>query len=1338
MNKSGKSGFKWLFLLFLTLAAGTLRLYPAGVFYGSGSHINKILQDHLGYIWLATDNGLTRYDGFNIKTYTRSDTPSLLSNQILTAHEDSSGELWIGTNDGIQKFIRETETFETPRQSYPGIPDFSYVNSIIEDSKGNLWFTTSRSGLVCFQGKERKPVCYMTTNSHICSDKTTVVFEDKFGNIWVGSNDNGLTMFNPSNRTMINFHKEGGDAGSISGNMIYSIAQGKDGELYVASLDGGVDSYSYRTHRFTGKAVPVEGKPFVLTSDTEKNILYIGTDGNGLYLHDIATGATRPVEPDVRDFDVRHSKIHDIIKDSQGNIWAAVYQRGALIIPSRNNGIEKFGYNPFNEARNIGNEPVLSIFKDSGNALWIGTDGDGVYLKPQGQGFRHINSPSDPEIVMCIYEDSRGDVWAGAYLGGLYKYNRGSGHFQKVLPSGAESGMGTVNVISEDREGRLWIGTNGNGIYIYNPAGGATERLVHSREKNAESQICGNTIHAICFDRNGNVWIGTSDSGMTMYNRGNGKFQQYNLANRQLNNNCVYSIVEDRSGNIWASTATGLVSISGGKPYIFNMSHGIPETSVYGLLTDNDGNIWYSSPLGVNCFNIKDRKTIRHFSPSAMGCREFKRGAAFSDESGRLYFGGVGGAVSFVPEDLTPSAEINTLRFNDLTVVPKSNTENIPAVIPLHNGDEVKLNYRDNTFTVSFGAFEFITPEAVEYQIFLENYNDAWIEIPSGSQSISFAELPPGNYILHVKAHLGESEKETSLPITISPPAYKTTTAKIGYGIIIILLVLIATWIIRKTNLNRMEHKRLLQEERIKEEKLQFFTDISHEVRTPLTLILSPLASLKKTVTDKKIINTFEMMESNGQRILRLIDQVIDLRKYDNDRMSLQLSETDIREFLNNICNSFSNILAAKKISLSLSFSDEVPKEILIDRDKIDKVVFNVIANATRFTPADGSISVTADIDGNNDLRIRISDTGPGIPPDQQEAIFERFYQVKSGKQTGGTGIGLHLSKKMMKSHFGNIFVENSNEEGTTFAIIIPLNTQKYSSAEIVETATANLKAPVTLNTSPESGSFEITGLSKPHTVLLIEDDVSIINYITASISKQYNVISATDGASGLEAVLRHRPHCVVTDIMLEGTDGLEICRRIRSNNETCDIPVIIITAKASEEQRIEGLEAGADSYIVKPFNMEYLRTQISMLIHSRRVMREKFSNSALINEDVVGMKTVDEKLLSRLEAVVVEEISNPELSVQFIADKIGVSRSHLHRKLKELTNTNPVAYIKNARMKHALILLTEKGMSVSEVAFATGFNSLSHFSTVFKEFYGMSPTKFVLLNPPGNKSANN
>lgn len=1330
---------KFLCLLMTAMSIVTCAAASAHLFTGSNSHINQITQDHAGYIWIATDNGLTRFDGHNTKTFTRSgESPSLLNNIVLSVIEDSKNDIWVGTYDGIQKFNRDTETFETPRLNYPGVPEFTYISSIIEDSKGNLWFTTSRSGVICFTAGERKPIWYITTNSAISSDNTGVVFEDKFGNIWIGTNDKGITVYNPTNHTMTRHSHIPADESTLSGNMITDIIQGDDGQLYISSLDGGIDSYNFRTHKFTRNVIPVPGKVFVLRNHPGRSMMYVGTDGDGLYAYDLEAKELTPMLPAVQQFDIRHAKIHDIIVDREGNIWASVYQRGALMIPARTDEIEDFGFNPFSPRYNIGSDPVLSIMKDSKGRLWIGTDGDGIYRRDIDGNFHHISgSALESNVVMSLLEDSRGEIWAGTYYGGISRYNEASGSF---TPAGIEIDgrrLTDVNTIAEDSRGRLWLGTNGNGIVIYNPADGSIERIFHRNDTPADRQILGNSIHSILFDQKGNTWIGTSDAGLSRLDSRTGLYEHYNLINRRLNNNCVYSIVEDSNGNIWVATSIGLVCISDGKSTFYNESHGVPAESIYSMELDNDGNLWLAATDNLTEFNINTQKTVRHHTSPLLESREFKRGASFIDETGRMYFGGVGGVVSFNPDSFNSHRTIRNVELQE-AIIGETKDSSSQNILPLKGMECLELPHDYSTFRVTFGAMEFNNPDEVEYFVKLDGLNDDWMPVAKGSQSVTFSKIPAGNYTLRVRAQLGTSKAETSLPVRIRPVFYLTWWAKCIYVIMLLALIAAQFIITRKRNARKAEHIRMRQEEKNTEDKLQFFTDIAHEVRTPLTLILSPITSLKRNTADKRTLAVYEMMESNGARILRIIDQVIDLRKVDSKSMRLQVTPTDIRSFIASLTASFSQAVANRNITFTTRFSDEVPQTVLLDCDKIDKVVFNVIANALRFTPDGGKVEVMVDIDGTSNLRIRVSDTGPGVPEDVREKIFERFYQAKSRHRSGGTGIGLHLSRKMMDAHHGSIFVEDSSPAGSTFAIIIPLLPDAYTPEEVGEAEAADHpRENVHIAPEQKEATVRLSTARKPHTLLIVEDDVAILDYLSSTLSADYNILTATDGTKGLEMALRFRPQCIITDVMMDGMDGLEMCRKIRANSGICEIPIIILTAKAAEAHRLEGIEAGADAYIVKPFNIDILRAQVTRLIHSRRVIKQKLSKNEAVNEKVAAMKSGDEKLLERVEAVVVKELANPDLNVEYIAAAIGVSRSHLHRRLKELTNVSPSTYIKQARMRHAVILLTEKHLTVSEAAYATGFNTLSHFSTAFKDFYGMSPTHYVVLNAQNDNSEN-
>lgn len=1335
------------------------------LFAVSNSHINKICQDHLGYIWIATDYGLTRFDGAEAVVYTRTqEAGSLLSNTVLTVMEDSHNNLWVGTTDGIQKFDRSTQTFTTPRLSYPNVPDFSYVNSIIEDRKGNIWFTTSRSGVVCIRPGEAEPVCYMTTNSRICSNKTTILYEDSFGNIWIGSMDAGISIFNGSTNTMTTLSHDPADPTSLSSNMIFTIDQTNDGRLFIGSLDGGIDAYDYRTNRVTRGAVKVDGNVYMLSNSPDENVMYIGTDGNGLKKLDLSSGELSDMEIAVKEFNLSKAKVHDILTDRQGNLWLAVFQKGALMVPrDKEDSMVSFSHNPFYPSLNIGTEPVLCAMQSADGALWVGTDGDGIYhAAAPGEPFRHIPpAASGASAILTIFQDSRGRIWAGNYLNGLSRYDSASGSFKPVqlpIPDIPGGRVKEVNTIAEDSEGNLWIGTNGNGVCVYNPESGSTRFYSHDPAQPPSSQLLGTAIHAILFGPDGKAWIGTSDAGLSCLDPATGRFEHYNASNMRLSNNCVFSLCLDSSGAVWAATRMGLNRIKERRTQVFNETQGLLNNLVYGLVPDTKGNIWLSTGGGISRLDPTTLEFDNSMTLDRLTCNEFKRGSACRGNDGRIYFGGVGGMVSFLPGQPRAPHELLNLYFNELTVIDSDDSAGggsapgsrgmapLEAPLPLNARDKVELTYDRNSFTVSFGAIEFAHPENVSYSVMLDGHDNGWIALPAGVRTATWSSLPPGDYTLRVRASIGGYRPvEKALKVVIAPPFYLTPWAKTIYAILIVAIMIFIVkaiqWRMRKTE----QRNRQLMQAQTAEHKLQFFTDISHEIRTPLTMILTPLESLKEKTRDKHALHTIDVMRQNGQRILRLIDQIMDLRRLDNNRMSLSVSRVDIRNFIKEVTGAFANIAAKREITYTVEVSDDVAPTVLLDPDKTDKVLFNVLSNAFKFTPAGGRISLKATVE-NGSLAIRVADSGPGIPPESRDRVFNRFYQVKENTQASapGTGIGLHLARKMMDLHHGSITIEESSAEGTVFLILFPLSEDSYLPEEMAGeesdvTSDAPSGEPTSAPAAPRHQMLEVVTpentrkdgddtVQRHATVLVIEDDASILDFLTTKLGANYNVITATDGTTGLEMALKRHPDLILTDIMMEGIDGLELCRKIRANSATCEIPVVMLTAKVTQAQRNEGFLAGADAYVTKPFNVSHLLNRINMLIHQRRMLKEKYSGGEAVNEEVVKIKSNDERMLERVRKVVVEQLANPELSVEYIAREIGVSRSHLQRRLKVAANMNPSEYIKKERMRHAAMMLSTKDVAVSEVAYATGFSTLSHFSTCFREHFGMSPTRYVTL----------
>lgn len=1315
----------------------------------TNSHINNIYQDREGFVWMCSDYGLTRFSGSETKTfYHSSDSTSLISNSVLTIMEDRSGDIWVGTTAGIQRFDRKTEKFHSLQLSYPHVSDFTYVNSIIEDRKGNIWFTTSRSGIICLKAETREPVYYLKTNSNICSNKINTLYEDRFGNIWIGSQDNGISILNPDNQMLTNYSHNSGDLSTLSSNTVFAISETPDGQVLVGTIDGGIDAFDYSSRRFRRNYIPCEGHVFTFRLDRQKR-LWIGTDGSGLKSYDFATKELTTYKSDLQNFDFEKIKVHCVFEDRQGNIWAAVYQKGVLMIPHEKKRFFNIGFNPFSPANSIGAECVLSIMEDRSGDIWIGTDGEGVFRLDRDRKVKRNYSGSGLPAgsVMALLEDSKGNIWAGSYLYGLYRYNPAGDAFVHVtLKDGGEE-VKDINTLAEGPDGRLWIGTNGNGLCIYDPAA-STAQFFKYNLMVGSGQILGNSIHAVFFDAGNHVWLGTSEAGLSRYDLSDGSFTDYNVANGRLSDNSVYSIAQDGQGQIWVGTKSGLNRIdlkSGGKPTVFTTADGLANETIYGIEIDGKGNFWMSTCMGLSYLDSQSGKFTSYNVSDGIVSDEFKRGASFQSASGEIFFGGVGGVTSFRPFKIERSRPLLNLVFTDLYVYnnPVEAGDSADGLLekPLNVAEEIRLPYGVNNFSIGYSAIEFNYPNKVVYEVMLENLDDGWITQPLNTRLSTYTNLKPGKYVFHVRASIaGEPSMERHISIIIEPPLWQTWWAKTIYALLFAGIVFFVIKYIRDKMKSNKERLEKANEKRMMESKIQFFTDISHEIRTPLTLILSPIERLIGKTSDKELLKVYQMIDQNGKRILRLINQIMELRKLDNSETRLLAAETDVAKFLRDVCSSYNKIAEEKQIDYRLEVADNLPR-IWLDRDKIDKVVFNVLSNAFKYTPEGGSILVTANINGGyNGLFIKIKDSGTGIPEQYRTAIFERFYQVptESNRTKLGTGIGLHLSHKLMKLHHGDIYVEESSEKGTTFVVRIPVDTSYLKPEERSEdsddstVALANLNQPSLsdyVGENPSRASARPVGEKNVYTVLLVEDDVEIQRYLSDILKADYRILCAGNGKEGLEMAVREKPDCVVTDIMMPEMDGTEMCRILKQNSETCDIPVIILTAKTSVEQRVAGLQGGADSYIPKPFNVEHLQTRVWKLIELRKTMKDKYSGKLDVKEENVKIKSADEKLLQRVADFVDKELANPDLSVELIASEIGVSRSQLHRKLKQLTGQNPSDYIKGVRLRHAAYLLSHKNVAVSEAGYATGFSSLSHFSNSFKEFYGMSPTKYVEVN---------
>lgn len=1323
-------------------------------FYGikeklSNSHVNSIYQDKQGYIWVCTDNGLNVFDGTDFKTYyhKQNDTTSLIENSVLTVFEDREGNFWVGTTSGLQILNRDTEKFTNIHFQYPHITDFSYFSCIIQDSKGNIWVSTSRSGAICLKVGSHQPIYYLQTNSNICSNKINTLFEDRFGNIWIGSQDNGISILNVDNHTMVNYASNPSDNTSLSSNKVFSLLENVDGNILVGTIDGGVNLFSYRDKKFTRNYISSGDVIFTMKRGS-KNNLWIGTDGFGLKNYNYTTKTITTYESELNSVDLRRGKIHSILEDNQGNLWIALYQEGILMIPEKKKVFRNVGFNPFYSGRSIGTECVLSVLEDSKGKVWVGTDGDGIYkLNPDRKVEQHyFNDKLRANVVLAIYEDVKKRIWIGTYLHGLFLYNSSSDSFQKVtlLSEGRE--IKDINVIKGDSKGNLWIGTNENGLCMYNHDSKQILNYTYDLLKSG-NQIVSNSVQTLLLDGDSLLWIGTSSAGICLYRISSNTFYDVRQKKWMLNNNNITTIAKNKQGNIWVGTKQGLhyIDVKNNKTELYTQIDGLANASVAGVDIDKDNNLWISTSLGLSHMNPDKKTFINYYIADGLQNDEYRRGAYFQSKSGEIFFGGTEGLSSFHPFKIETSSQLKNLVFTNLFFYNEKVEVGSDSYLKknINASEEIEIDYFIKSFSLGFVALEYNNPGKVIYQVKMEGFDDDWKTLPTGNKLATYTNLKHGKYKFHVRAYLPNSPPvERSITIIILPPFWLSWWAKIIYFLLFVVSVYYGYSIVLRRIDQRKKDLQKENENQIMQSKLQFFTDISHEIRTPLTLILTPIEKLLRDTPEGVLRNTYKLINQNGQRILRLVNQIMEMRKLDRGQVKLLTAETNVYDFMREIISSFDNIIEERRYDFTVDFEDNLPL-VWIDQEKLDKVIFNVLSNAFKYTPRNGKLSLKVDTFQDN-LRIRITDSGPGIPDNQREAIFNRFYQIddESNHNKIGTGIGLHLSRSLIEIHHGEIFVEDVTGKGASFVILVPLDNHYLQPHEMTDIRPEkNLAMLIQPSLNEEDNetrqqsvnSTTSTGKQK-YKLLLVEDNKDIRKYIIDILKKDYQIIEAQNGNEGLELAIQELPDCVITDVMMSGMDGIEMCKKIKTNELTCHIPVIILTAKTTSEQRVEGLEVGADSYIPKPFNIDHLKVRVSKLIELRQTIKNKYEGKYLVPKEEIKVKSIDEKILEKFENIVKEQLDNPDLSVETISRQIGISRSQLQRKLKQVTNQNPSDYLKSMRLRYAATLLTTKDLTISEVTYATGFASLSHFSNSFREFYGMSPSRYVEINKKTNQ----
>ncbi len=1297
--------------------------------------INDVYQDCKGYVWIATEYGLNRFDGTRFTTFkhTSGDDRSLRDNYVRTVQEDVRGRLLVGCITGLMEFDRATEEFKDIPLIYDEKPVSAHVSVITRLSNGDIWIGTAGYGVFIYDSLSGTARCMHHLARAAGSLLVSDIYEDATHAIWIATEDNGVCRYYPAGD-----HSRSYNLGCSSvGNNVSAVMGSSGGDIYVSSLDAGVSRLCPGADDFT-PVVYGGGVLSVKTLALCGGALYAGTEGHGAKL--VAGDVLLDVPSSSPLVEFNRSKVHRMLEDRDGNVWIGMFQKGIALVPKLRHA---FGYYGRSVHENpIGDGCVMAVYVDSNHNLWVSCDNDGVYrLDPGGRRVAYYPTPT---TVMCILEDSRSRMWIGSFNSGLYRV--GDNGSLNEVPRFAEK---KICSIVEAGEGVFYLGTFGNGLIRYNPDDDTSRELSFKVMKKEETSIGNDWINNMLYTPTGLLWI-AHYQGISCYDTRSGRYVRFGDNENLVDGVIAYSLMEDHKGNIWCGTSYGIYvydAVSGEVAH-YSSSDGLPNDVICGLCEDESHNVWVSTYHGVSKFIVGERRFVNFDAGDGLQGNEFTHGAYCNDGKGIVYFGGTDGVTSFHPLDINDGQRIYTPVITGFdifsTPVTASTLSGGRRVIDtgISEARNVRLAYDDNTFSISFSTFSYDNPDKLVYEYRVRELGKDWLATPPGQSRVTFNNMAPGDYRFQVRV-AGNTEPDAlrELDITVSPPWYRSWWAILIYlGVAVFVSVCVIHFLRDKADERRRQLERR-QSEQLLEAKLQFFTNISHEIRTPMTLIISPLEKLIANCTDSVLRETYMMIFRNAQRILRLVNQLMDMRKIEKGQMQLHFSETDMVPYIEEAMRSFKYMAYENDVAFTFHHSaSSLPA--WIDVNNFDKVLINILSNAFKYTPRGGHIDITL-TEGEDAgalppldryVEIAVSDSGIGIDPDKIEKIFDRFYRIEN-EITGavaGAGIGLHLCRTLVTLHHGTISARNHvGATGCEFIIRLPAGAD-HLTAEELQAVTARMAPGYEVPVTPLSDK-NVSKNRSDITVAVVEDDVDVREYLRHELSEKYNVITFANGNEALENIIADAPEIVISDVMMPGLDGLSLCRKIKQNPNINHIPVILLSAKVENEDRMTGLQAGADSYMSKPVSMEVLMSTIAGMIANRKLLRAKFSGIQDQEDSVrkITMKSQDEVLLNRIMAVINDNLSSPDLSVERLAEEVGLSRVHLHRKLKELTNMSARDFIKNLRLKQAARLLREQKLSVAEVAYATGFSNPSHFTVAFKEMFGMPPTRYAGANKP-------
>ena len=1479
----------------LTLSAQEpyVRFYKIGLEEGlSHSLVSSFIEDDLGFLWFGTQDGLNRYDGYEFKVYNAGKgnrTPS--KNWITNIYKDRFKQIWISyQGSGLERFDPLRETFH-PYQpdsllpgsissnQYPSEHNFNFA-VFYEDRDSTLWIGTDK-GINRYVREDDHFENYRHHEKDVHSlsdDRIIVITGDDENRLWIGT-DNGLNLLDPQTGRVTRFLPDPANPNSLTDSTISCILVCQDTCVWVGTERGGLhiieNAYDdhFRIVNLISRPLNINLVPTVYTIfQTRRGYMLAGTN-QGLYRIDRVDGSFREeLFPQTRNIRINH-----IIEDMSGNIWIASEQniRNSLfrLSPDLKN-IENFRFDE-RDPYSYGGGKIMFMNTSRTGLIWIGAEKHGLYkVDLHAKQFHTISDlprshiKLDDKEVYAIHKAGNGTLYVGT-KSGLNRINLKdrqveSFHNKYEIISGLTYQYSNrlpaelIGCIAETRDHKLWLGSFDYKVSLYDPSNG-TFLNFHHNEFDPQSflawslrSICvtadqrvyfGGTSHGLISlngdgksfsyypvvstgdpsgtndswintiyeDRTGILWIGTMQGGLNRLDPASGVFTHYVHDPddpNTISNNLVKCIMEPEIHDVevlWIGTNGGLNRFDRrlGTFTQYGVEEGMPGNTIHGILEDKRGMLWLSSNRGLIRFDPLTENIRIYTVEDGLQANEFNEGSYFKDEDGTLYFGGTHGLNYFNPDDIHDNPHAAVPVITDF----KINNQSIRALDSigkrvildksiLHT-DEIFLTHKDKVFSFEFTALHFIAPAKIKYRYMLEGFDEDWNLVSSGQRYASYTNIPSGDYTLRIFSTNSDgvwSATPASLAIHIRPPFWETIwfQALIGMAIIALFIGVMSirtqvlkhqkkmlaleveerTWELKEANQllkdkqdeivsqsekiamqrdNLSGQNQLLEKQKMEiqdmaeklhesdQAKLRFFTNISHEFRTPLTLIMGPTEKLlkKKDYHEEGLVrDDLALIYRNEKRLYRLINQLLEIRHVETGTLRLSVRKDDIVGFLREIYGLFNPLAEKKNIDFQFQ-GGPAGIDIHFDADKIEKILYNLLSNAMKYAPEGGTVILSVSPDGQpaaqERLTISVSDNGPGIPAEHLQHIFDRFYQLRRNQYgISGSGIGLSLSKELVEKHHGEISVESEKGKGTTFTVSLPLSPDAYQpeehqtdqeyaySLDFMKSMLEAVEEPVIIN--PANAEME----DDPLRILVVEDNPDMQQFLCRELNAHYSVDAASNGREALVMAREHPPDLIISDIMMPEMDGFKLCKLLKSDEITSHIPVFLLTAKSETEYQVSGLELGADDYIVKPFNIEILMLKIRNLLENRKALAERFSADANYIPKNINISEIDQGFLEKFVKLVEDNIDNPELSGDWLSYELGMSKGNLYKKLKSLTGLTVNVYIRTIRLKIAARILKKGKYNISEVAYSVGFENPKYFSTCFSELFSMSPKEYM------------